>query len=436
VELHRRRGQLEELFRLHPVFAELPPEGLQTLLGGLEEVEVAAGETVIEQDERPGAAYVVEDGKLRTRRDGRDLAFQRRGDVVGERSLFTDTPRAATVEAVSDARLLRLPAALFRDLLATYPDVAQRLGVRVAQYDYETVARVPLDFGDELLPADAQRMEAPLPDVGTVERRTPTAPEPDAVPLVSAAERTRKSRRVRVPLIHQIDEMDCGAACLAMVASAYGRPISLTRARDAADTNISGSSLAGIVRGAEQLGFEARTVKASKRSLDDLPLPAIAQHRLHRHRSLGEEGDEALARHDQRRDRLQRRRRGLTGGGVEGGELSQCVARPAEREQDLTTLGSGAHHGHAAVEQHVDVPDPSPLPDHHVPRLVGPGGGDLDQRCAVGAVEHRQRSLQRHFPSHPRSRRGRGRWQVSESNMATQSSLLSCRDRMPRPHLR
>jgi CRP-like cAMP-binding protein len=44
VELHRRRVKLEELFRLYTVFAELPPEGLETLLEGLEEVEVAAGE--------------------------------------------------------------------------------------------------------------------------------------------------------------------------------------------------------------------------------------------------------------------------------------------------------------------------------------------------------------------------------------------------------
>jgi HlyB family type I secretion system ABC transporter len=275
VQLHRRRVQLEELFRLYTVFDELPPDGLQTLLEGLEEVGVAAGETVLEQGDPPGAAYVVEEGKLRTRRDGRDLAFHRRGDVIGERSLFTDTPRAATVEAVSDARLLRLPAALFRNLLATYPDFAERLGDRIAQYDYETVARVPLDFGEELLPADAQRMAEAQHDVGTAEPGTPTAPEAEAAPFVPDEEPAAK-RRVRVPLIHQIDEMDCGAACLAMVATAHGRPISLTRARDAADTNISGSSLAGIVRGAEHLGFEARTVKASKRNLDDLPLPAIA----------------------------------------------------------------------------------------------------------------------------------------------------------------
>jgi ABC-type bacteriocin/lantibiotic exporter with double-glycine peptidase domain/CRP-like cAMP-binding protein len=276
VELHRRRVQLEELFRLYTVFAELPPAGLETLLHGLEEVTVDAGAVVIEQDRPPGAAYVVEEGRLRTRRDGRDLAFHRRGDVVGERSLFTDTPRAATVEAVSDARLLRLPAGLLRSLLATYPDFAERLGHRIAQYDYETVARVPLDFGEELLPADAQRTGEAPPAAGSAGAGAPTPPEPDAVPFDPDGQRPPKRRRLRVPLIHQIDEMDCGAACLAMVCTAYGRPISLTRARDAADTDLSGSSLAGIVRGAAQLGFDARTVKASKRNLDDLPLPAIA----------------------------------------------------------------------------------------------------------------------------------------------------------------
>ena len=276
VELHRRRVQLEELFRLYTVFAELPPEGLKALLEGLEDVEVAAGNTVIEQGEPPGSAFVVEDGKLRTRRDGRDVAFYRRGDLFGERSLFTDTPRAATVDAVTDARLLCVPARLFRELLADYPDFAERLGERIAQYDYESVARVPLDFGVELLPADAQRMDQARHEVGGAQPAAAGAPDVDADPFVPDEGPPAKRRRVRVPVIHQVDEMDCGAACLAMVSSAYGRPISLTQARDAADTNISGSSLAGIVRGAEQLGFAARTVKASKRNIDALPLPAIA----------------------------------------------------------------------------------------------------------------------------------------------------------------
>ncbi len=279
VELHRRRLQLEELFRLYTMFAELPPEGLASLLHGLEEVTVAAGDVVIEQGAPAGPAYVVEEGKLRARRDGRDLAFYRRGDVFGERSLFTDTPRAASVEAVSDARLLRLPAATFRELLTAYPDFAERMGERIAQYDYEAVARVPLDFGEELLPADAHRVQpvaTPRDVADTPAPTAPTAPMPEAAPFEPGGEETRRRRRVRVPVIHQIDEMDCGAACLAMVAAGYGLRISLTQARDAADTSISGASLAGIVRGAEQLGFAARTVKASKRNLGELPLPAIA----------------------------------------------------------------------------------------------------------------------------------------------------------------
>ncbi len=279
VGLHRRRVKLEELFRLYTVFAELPPEGLATLLHGIAEVEVVAGEVVIEQNDPPGAAYVVEDGRLRARRDGRDLAFYRRGDLFGERSLFTDTPRAATVEAVTDARLLRLPAATFRELLATYPDFRERLGRRIAQYDVEAVARVPLDFSEELLPAEVRDDERSAPpDTSAGTDTAQRAPAPDAEPFVpdEPPRHGWRRRRVRVPLIHQIDEMDCGAASLAMVAAAHGRRVTLTQARDAAGTNISGSSLAGIVRGAEQLGFEARTVKASKRNLDQLPLPAIA----------------------------------------------------------------------------------------------------------------------------------------------------------------
>lgn len=76
----------------------------------------------------------------------------------------------------------------------------------------------------------------------------------------------------------QHSEEDCGAACLATVAKHHGRTFAISRAREAVGTGARGTSLLGLSRGAETLGFNARQVKASPQLVDQLnqaPLPAI-----------------------------------------------------------------------------------------------------------------------------------------------------------------
>ncbi|MEO0014637.1 MAG: hypothetical protein RLZZ535_3026 [Cyanobacteriota bacterium] len=76
----------------------------------------------------------------------------------------------------------------------------------------------------------------------------------------------------------QHSQEDCGAACLARVAKHHGRTFAISRAREAVGTGARGTSLLGLSRGAETLGFNARQVKASPQLVDQLnqaPLPAI-----------------------------------------------------------------------------------------------------------------------------------------------------------------
>ncbi len=78
--------------------------------------------------------------------------------------------------------------------------------------------------------------------------------------------------------ILQHSEEDCGAACLATIAKYYRRTFALNRTREAVGTGQLGTTLIGIRRGAESLGFNARSVKASSEILDrinEAPLPAI-----------------------------------------------------------------------------------------------------------------------------------------------------------------
>ena len=76
----------------------------------------------------------------------------------------------------------------------------------------------------------------------------------------------------------QHSEEDCGAAAIATIAKHYGRTFAIGRIRQAVGTGARGTTLLGLRRGAESLGFNCRQVKANEeifQNLDAIPLPAI-----------------------------------------------------------------------------------------------------------------------------------------------------------------
>jgi ATP-binding cassette, subfamily B, bacterial len=82
--------------------------------------------------------------------------------------------------------------------------------------------------------------------------------------------------RKRFPICYQRDAMDCGLACLDMVARYHGRAYPRHFINEVCPHDRQGSALASIARGAERLGFRTLSVKIS---FDDLkqkaPLPCI-----------------------------------------------------------------------------------------------------------------------------------------------------------------
>jgi ABC-type bacteriocin/lantibiotic exporter with double-glycine peptidase domain len=62
--------------------------------------------------------------------------------------------------------------------------------------------------------------------------------------------------------VRQYDEEDCGAACLATVCKSHGQNIPLPLVRHSVGTSAQGTTLLGLKRGAESLGFHARAAKA------------------------------------------------------------------------------------------------------------------------------------------------------------------------------
>ena len=253
-------------------FGRLPARALQALIENLSVVEAAKGETIIREGDPAGPMYVVESGKVRvfTNHDGRsrNLAFYREGDFFGELSILNDSPRAASAEAVTAARLLALQPAVVRQLKAQFPEFRVLLEERLAQYHADREARVPLDVAHEQLPAETQAH-----DKVSLDDEQPDADDPFAE--AGGLFRKRRGRIRRFKHVQQIDEMDCGAACLGMVCRHFGRDVSLARIRELCHTSRDGTSLKAICHAATELGLAARALKVSRRNLPDMPVPAI-----------------------------------------------------------------------------------------------------------------------------------------------------------------
>ena len=73
-------------------------------------------------------------------------------------------------------------------------------------------------------------------------------------------------KRTFVP---QIDARDCGVAALASIAKFYGSDFSLAHLRELAKTNKEGTTALGIVKAADEMGFETRPVQPDSLSLFD-----------------------------------------------------------------------------------------------------------------------------------------------------------------------
>jgi ATP-binding cassette subfamily B protein len=76
--------------------------------------------------------------------------------------------------------------------------------------------------------------------------------------------------------ISQHDQMDCGPACLAMVAQAYGKKYPLYHLREIAFASREGVSVLGIVDAARSIGFDDMVARPTLQQLqEEVPLPCI-----------------------------------------------------------------------------------------------------------------------------------------------------------------
>jgi ATP-binding cassette subfamily B protein len=243
-------GLLSQLFDLR---GKIDKDELDELTRSIGVKQVPAGMEILKQGSSGDRRlYVVRQGEVRIvrREDGTDypLATLRAGDTFGERACLMRQEQHASVTAQADTALLVIPEKTVSFLLERNPKLREVFGERVQVLERELQRQKKV----------AERRKLPLqldlhskPDVGEKVIR-------------------------RFAWIQQAEEMDCGAASLAMICKHYGIGITLGKLREMANVTTQGATLSSLARTGESLGFTTRALQCDFDTLRGLELPLIA----------------------------------------------------------------------------------------------------------------------------------------------------------------
>lgn len=110
------------------LFTSLGPEALDALLEAFDGLRLTTGEVLMREGEVAESLYLVRHGRLRAtvaNAAGEQVVVGEVGksEVVGEMAVITDQDRSATVHAMRDTDLFRLPADAFGRLIQHHPEM-------------------------------------------------------------------------------------------------------------------------------------------------------------------------------------------------------------------------------------------------------------------------------------------------------------------------
>lgn len=128
--MFRKRKMYESFLKTVSILASLDSSEVTKIADALEPVEFKDGQDIVRQGEEGDCFYilVLGEAKVFISKDGEshEMMSYHKGDYFGEIALINNSPRAATVKAVGDVKLVSLNRAAFIRLLGPIMDILKR----------------------------------------------------------------------------------------------------------------------------------------------------------------------------------------------------------------------------------------------------------------------------------------------------------------------
>lgn len=121
-----KKLQLDTL-RSVALFSGCTNKELEKVARASDEITMTAGTLIVDQGQTGREAFVILDGEVTVKRNGRKVATLGPGNIVGELSLLDHGPRTATAVCDTDCTLLVIDQRRFLSVLDEVPAISHKL---------------------------------------------------------------------------------------------------------------------------------------------------------------------------------------------------------------------------------------------------------------------------------------------------------------------
>jgi len=116
-----------------PIFADVPDEELRVVTTFATSEEFPEGKVILREGDFSNHLYAIEEGTAKATRDGEEIGQLGPGDIFGEVGLLEKEKRAASIEATSRLRAIKIEHWELQRLKKKLPDVYKRIEETAAQ---------------------------------------------------------------------------------------------------------------------------------------------------------------------------------------------------------------------------------------------------------------------------------------------------------------
>lgn len=130
---HPDHDVIVERFAGVDIFSEASREAQESIASAARMNAYSRGETILREGSAGDSMFIIHDGTVSVRMEGREITRLEEGDFFGEMALLTGARRAADVVAVTDVLAIEIGKEALQPVLLENPDLATSISAKIEQ---------------------------------------------------------------------------------------------------------------------------------------------------------------------------------------------------------------------------------------------------------------------------------------------------------------